>query len=264
MRRWGIAVLGALFVSVAAAPFLGANVGVAIWGTTGFAVAWLLFSGRAITAKRVAATALLVVVVIAVFSAVDLLGSGEQTHLGRALAGAERGRPGDAVDDRCPQGRRERPESSSTTGLTWILAAVVGLRGVRPLAAGQRLARVDGRQPALRQGGDRGNDRGRGGVLLGGLGYRDPALIALYVGVALAWLMVARLRAPIEAGRWRVTPWVSSAITLVFLALGAIAVPWVGMRMLGADARVGGRRGGHELPRAARRLRVSDSSGCCG
>ena len=232
MRRWGIAVVGAVFVGVAAAPFLGANVGVAIWGTTGFAIAWLLFSGRAITAKRVAVTALLVVVVIAAFSAFDLLGSGEQTHLGRALTGAEQGGLG-TLWTIVARKADANARVLSTTGLTWILAAVVGLAVFARWRPGSDWPALMAENPHFAKAATAATIARRGGVLLGGLGCRDTrAHRALRGGRPGLADGRAASGARSGTGRWRVTPWVSVAITLVFLAVGAIVVPWVGMRML--------------------------------
>ncbi|MDO8987080.1 MAG: hypothetical protein Q7V14_02535, partial [Coriobacteriia bacterium] len=79
--RWGVPVLGVLVVGTCAAPFLGANVGVAVWGVVGFAVAWALMNGHRITWKVIAASFGLIVLFIAVFSFVDLGSSSSQTHL---------------------------------------------------------------------------------------------------------------------------------------------------------------------------------------
>ena len=108
-RRWGLPVLGIAVVGVAAAPFLGANVGVAVWALAGFACAWMLMNGRRIGVGSVLAIVALTVVVLAVFSAIDLLGGGEQTHLGRALASAGQGGISAAVGDRRAQGRDQPP-----------------------------------------------------------------------------------------------------------------------------------------------------------
>jgi hypothetical protein len=192
MRGWGIAVLGVLFVAVAAAPFLGANVGVAIWGTTGFAVAWLLFSGRAITAKRVAVTAMLVVVVIAAFSAFDLFGSGEQTHLGRALSGAGQGGLG-TLWTIVARKADANARVLSTTGLTWILAAVVGLAVFARWRPGSDWPALMASNPHFAKAVAAVSVAGVVAFFSEDSGIAIPALMALYVGVALAWLMVARL-----------------------------------------------------------------------
>ena len=91
VRRYGVAVLGVIVVGVAAAPFLGANVGVAIWGSIGFGLAWVLMNGRRVTWRTVAVMVVGVVLVIGLFSAIDLFGGGEQTHLARAITSVEQG-----------------------------------------------------------------------------------------------------------------------------------------------------------------------------
>jgi hypothetical protein len=95
-RRWGVAVLGVLVVATAAAPVLGANIGVAIWGTFAFGLAWWGMAGRKVGWKAVAALVLGVVVLIAAFAAVDMLGlGGGRTHLARAVVSGVKGGPGE-------------------------------------------------------------------------------------------------------------------------------------------------------------------------
>jgi len=199
MRRWGVAVLGAVFVFVAAAPFLGANVGVAIWGTAGFAVAWLLMSGRAVTVRSTVAIALLVVVVIALFSAVDLFGGGEQTHLGRALSGAEQGGLGTLwtiVVRKADSNMRVL----ASTGVTWILAAVIGLAVFARWRPGSDWPELLAENPHFAKAVTAAAVAGVVGFFTEDSGVVIPALIALYVGVALAWLMVSRLTGATPSG----------------------------------------------------------------
>ncbi|HEY3317210.1 MAG TPA: hypothetical protein VGK50_02135 [Coriobacteriia bacterium] len=89
-RGWGFPALGAAAVVTAAAPALGANVGVAIWGTVAFALAWWGMRGRRVTLRTVAVVVLVIMAVIAVFAGFDLA-SGARTHLGRAIVSAQRG-----------------------------------------------------------------------------------------------------------------------------------------------------------------------------
>ena len=90
-KRVGLPILGLLVVFTAAAPFFGANIGVAIWGIVGFGLAWVLMNGHHVSWKLVFWLFVGVVAVIAAFAAVDLFGGGQQTHLGRALVSAEQG-----------------------------------------------------------------------------------------------------------------------------------------------------------------------------
>ena len=192
LRKWGVAALGALFVGVAAAPILGANVGVAIWGTAGFAVAWLLLSGRRVTGRSLLAIALLVVVVIAVFSAVDLFGGGEQTHLGRALSGAGQGGLG-TLWTIVARKADANARVLANTGLTWILAAVIGLAVFARWRPGSDWPALLAENPRFAQAVTAASVAGVLAFFSEDSGIVIPSLIALYVGVALAWLMVARL-----------------------------------------------------------------------
>lgn len=91
LRHFGLPVLGAIVVVAAAAPFLGANVGVAIWGSAGFVVAWVLTNGRRITWKTALVAIVIAALLIVAFAAVDVLGHGPKTHLARSLSSAEQG-----------------------------------------------------------------------------------------------------------------------------------------------------------------------------
>jgi hypothetical protein len=93
IRIWGIPVLGLLVVVSASAPFFGANVGVVAWGTVGFGLLWALANGHRPGWRLAVAGILIVVLFVVAFSAIDLLGGGEQTHLGRAIMSAEKGGP---------------------------------------------------------------------------------------------------------------------------------------------------------------------------
>jgi hypothetical protein len=91
LRRFGLPALGVIVVFSAAAPFLGANVGVAIWASAGFIVAWVLMNNRRLTWKTALAAVLIVVLLIGGFAALDVLGQGPKTHLARSLSSAQQG-----------------------------------------------------------------------------------------------------------------------------------------------------------------------------
>lgn len=92
-RRWAPPLVGLAVVVVAAAPFLGANVGVVAWGLVAFAVLWFQMNGYRLSWKTVLLVLLGIVLIVAAFSAYDLLvnKSGGQTHLARAWESAESG-----------------------------------------------------------------------------------------------------------------------------------------------------------------------------
>ncbi len=83
LRRYAIPVVGAIVLVTAAAPFAGANAGVAVWGAIAFAVAWLRINRIPLTARTIAWTAAVVVLLVGALAAVDLLGVGGGTHIGR-------------------------------------------------------------------------------------------------------------------------------------------------------------------------------------
>jgi hypothetical protein len=93
MRVWGWPLLGIVLLATAAAPMWGANVGPAAWMTVGFLVGWLLLNGKKVwTLRNFVMVVVLVLVALAGLSALDLArGADAQTHLGRAITGAESG-----------------------------------------------------------------------------------------------------------------------------------------------------------------------------
>lgn len=95
-HRWAhgaVPLLGVVVIASAAAPMLGANVGVVAWGTMAFALAWALMTGRRITWRILGIAVVVGGLLLVGFAAYDLLtaGDGSQTHLGRALGSAQSG-----------------------------------------------------------------------------------------------------------------------------------------------------------------------------
>lgn len=83
VRLWVLPVVAVIVLVSAAAPFAGANAGVAVWGTVAYAASWLAINRIRISWKSLALIAGAVVVLVGAFVAIDLaLGDG-QTHLGR-------------------------------------------------------------------------------------------------------------------------------------------------------------------------------------
>ncbi len=76
-KRWGLPVLGLVVVVTSAAPFIGANVGVVVWGVAAFLVAWALMNGYKLSWKVVLVGLLAVVLLLGAFSLVDLTGGDE-------------------------------------------------------------------------------------------------------------------------------------------------------------------------------------------
>jgi len=87
MRRWAVPVVGAVVLFTAAAPFAGANAGVAIWGVVAYAAAWAGLNGIRPTARNAFITAGLVAGAVFTFVAIDLLAAGGGTHLAKFALG---------------------------------------------------------------------------------------------------------------------------------------------------------------------------------
>jgi len=91
LRAWGPAIAGLAIVLVAAAPFLGANVGVVAWGTAAFGILWLGLNGRRMTPGWFLLGVAIVIAFVGAFSLYDLSSGVTQTHLGRAWQSAGAG-----------------------------------------------------------------------------------------------------------------------------------------------------------------------------
>ena len=194
VRRWGVIVLGVVVVGFAAAPFLGANVGVAIWGTVGFAVAWMLMNGRRVTWKAIVLMLVGVVVIIGAFAAIDLLGGGEQTHLGRAITSADQG----GIAQLWTIVVRKAETNMRVfmhTNWSWVLVAVLGFLGFMRLRPTGDFAETIAENPRF---GDAITVTLAAGALAfftEDSGIVIPALIMLFTGAGIVWLMLTRLRA---------------------------------------------------------------------
>ena len=139
LRRYAIPVVGAIVLVTAAAPFAGANAGVAVWGAIAFAVAWLRINRIPLTARTIAWTAAVVVLLVGALAAVDLLGVGGGTHIGRFFVQLAQGGSG-AVE----LVRRKALNNLgyvTQTPYSWLALAIalaLGLEGFvrpRPLAS---------------------------------------------------------------------------------------------------------------------------------
>ena len=149
VRRLGLPLVGVVVVVSAAAPFLGANVGVAIWGTAGFAVAWALMNERRITWKMVLVALVVIVLLIAAFAAVDVFGHGPKTHLARSVASAQQGGIGQLwliVARKASTNARVLGE----TEWAWALYALIAFVAVMLLRRPSELAASLDQNPALR------------------------------------------------------------------------------------------------------------------
>jgi len=92
VRRWAIPVVGAAVLFTAAAPFAGANAGVAVWGVVAYAGAWAGLNGVRPTVRTALITAGLVAGAVATFVAIDVFSAGgEGTHLAKFALGIAHG-----------------------------------------------------------------------------------------------------------------------------------------------------------------------------
>jgi hypothetical protein len=193
LRRWGVPVIGLATTLVCALPELGANVGVAIWAVVAFGVLWLLVNDWRINIWRLAALAAAVVVVLGALLLLDRFGGGAQTHLARSVASAEAGgliRLWEIIARKAGTNLRVFLHSN----LTYVFAAViVYLVYMRWRPAGDFAALI----AANPRFGD-----GIWATLIGGIvaffsedsGIVLPALMVLYMGAAMVWLMLDPLR----------------------------------------------------------------------
>ena len=154
------------------------------------------------------------------FSAIDLLGGGEQTHLARALASAGQGGPR-AVGDRRAQGR-DQPPCPDLDELVVDPGRHARLPGLRPLPARRRLRGSCRREPVLHRSDRRYAGRPAALALLTeDSGIVIPSLIMLYTGIGLAWLVLARLAKRRLRGDL-VSEATAYAVTLVLRCLRAL------------------------------------------
>ncbi|MCL2881499.1 MAG: hypothetical protein FWF45_01195 [Coriobacteriia bacterium] len=191
-KRYGIALLGLLAVIVAAAPPLGANAGVAIWATMGFIVLWTLLNAKRFTWKSVLVMIGAVVALIALFILADLFLPGEGTHLGRLVTDMMQGGPAELwiiVIRKIAMNLR-----TFTYIWSYLLVAIIVyliVVAVRPTGG---FAETMKHNPAFR--------KAMISVLVTGIiafctedsGIVMPALMVVYLGTSLVWLMLGSVR----------------------------------------------------------------------
>ncbi len=90
-RRWAIPIVGAVVLLTAAAPFAGANAGVAVWGVVAYATAWAGLNGIRPTIRTTMITVALVAGAVAAFTTIDLLTTSGGTHLAKFALGIVHG-----------------------------------------------------------------------------------------------------------------------------------------------------------------------------
>lgn len=189
MKKWGIPLIGFIVMFVSASPMLGANVGVAIWATAGFVLLWILANDKKITWKYVALIVALVVFVVGAFILVDKFGGGQETHLARSVDSAEQGgivQLWDIVVRKIETNIRVLTH----TNFVWILLAVIGYLGLMRWRPSGDFAETLRRNPRFADG--------MTAILIAGAvayfsedsGVVLPALMVLYLGCGIVWLML--------------------------------------------------------------------------
>ncbi len=189
-RRWLLPVVGALVVITAAAPFLGANVGVAIWGLAGFALAWAHTNGYRVGWRGIALIAVMSAVLITAFSVLDLGSvSGAQTHLGRAWSSVGKG--GMAQLWLIVWRKAETNMRILTrTNWSWLLLAVLavlGYMGLRPQGEFRRTLELN---PGFAAAMTACFLSAAVGYLTEDSGIVIPSLVMLYAGTGILSLML--------------------------------------------------------------------------
>ncbi len=190
-KRIGLPVLAVLMIGTAAAPFWGANVGVVAWGMVGFGLAYVLMNGHKLTWKLVLGVFAAVVAVVGIFAAIDILGGGAQTHLARAIQSALAGGPGELVTIVV---RKAETNLRVLTRTNWayILIATLAFLGVMRWRPTGDFAEVLADNPAFADAITVSLIAGVAAYFTEDSGIVIPALEFFYVGVAIAWLLLAR------------------------------------------------------------------------
>lgn len=198
-KKWGILAFGLVVVWTSAAPNLGANVGVAIWGTVGFVLAWYLMNGHRVTAKTVLVMFVVMVAMVGVFIVIDMLGPGQQTHLARSLLSAEEGGLGELWKI---VARKAETNVRVLTHTNWayILIAVVGFIAFMRWRPHGDFAETLTENPAFADGITVCLVAGVAAYFSEDSGIVIPALIVFYVGVGIVWVMLSRLERVLASG----------------------------------------------------------------
>lgn len=148
LRRYALPLAGAAVLVTAAAPFAGANAGVAVWGFFAFAAAWLRVNEVRFTPRTVGLTVAAMLLLVAALAAVDILGGGGGTHIGRFFL--EAGREGSGAWELVRRKALNNLDYLSQTPYSWLAAAIVLAAGAERFARPRPLASALERVPAYR------------------------------------------------------------------------------------------------------------------
>jgi len=192
-RMWGTPLLGLIIVITCAAPSIGANIGVIAWGVVGFAVAWALMNGHRVSWKLAAVALTMIVLIVGVFSLIDMNSGTAQTHLGRAWESAGQGGAG-ALWTIVQRKAETNLRVLTHTNWSFVLVGVLAFLGfMRWRPQGDFAAALD-ENPHF--------SAAMAACLIGGLvayftedsGIVIPALIMVYLAAGILYLMLDRLR----------------------------------------------------------------------
>jgi len=149
-------------------------------------------NGRRFGVRSVLMIAALAVVALAVFSAVDLLGGGEQTHLGRALMSAEQGGLSQlwAIVARKAE---TNLRVLTSTNWSWILFASLAFLGFARFRPANNYPEFAAKNRSFGAAVVATLVAGAIALVTEDSGIVIPSIIMLYTGLGLAWLMLANL-----------------------------------------------------------------------
>lgn len=193
VRLWVLPLVGVLIVGTAAAPFLGANVGVAAWGVVAFGVAWALMNRVRLDWKVAVGVLAVIAALVVAFSVIDLsAGTGSQTHLARSLESARQGGLGELW---LIVLRKAETNARVLTRTNWsyLLIAVLAFLGFMRWRPHGDFAETLEENPYFSAALAASLIGGFAAYLTEDSGIVIPALILLYVGVTILYLMLARL-----------------------------------------------------------------------
>ncbi len=174
---------------VAALPSLGANAGVAVWATMGFILLWFLLNSKKFNGKVILIMVAAVIVVVGAFIAVDLLGPGSESHLGRLVTDIMRGGFGQLWTMVARKLATNFRVFGRTNWVYILLAVIIYLLYMRVRPSGDFAAMLK-KNPAFGQM--------MITILVTGIlafctedsGIVLPALMVISLGIAIVWLML--------------------------------------------------------------------------
>ena len=194
LRKLGVPVIGLGVLVASAAPTLGANVGVVAWGTVGFVVLWALLNDQPLLSwKTVLLVVLVTVLTLAAFIALDRFSPGQETHLSRSIGSAEQGGLVELWDIVVRKAQTNLRVLTATS-FAYIFIAVVAYLAFMRWRPTPDFAATLRANPYFSQGMVTILIAGVAAYFTEDSGIVLPALMVLYLGCTIVWLMLARLR----------------------------------------------------------------------